>query len=192
MVACLWCNIELREILFEFRGGIRAQIVHSHSPNRAGNNQVQESTANNNVAMPNFVTMFSSAQHRSCLCGLPISTAVSKSEANLGRHFHACSKKQDDITRCNFFEWADAVNNNSSNNLTSTDENGPICGCGLPSTRRTVKKEGSNKGKQFYGCSKSQNDPTKCDMFTVMTNTNFFKSGLLMIKLRVFHTTGRC
>ena len=39
------------------------------------------------------------------------------------------------------------------------------CLCSLPATRRTVSKDGPNKGKQFWGCSKDFNAPDNCKFF---------------------------
>lgn len=41
----------------------------------------------------------------------------------------------------------------------------PMCGCALPSVMRVVAKEGPNKGKQFFVCSKQQQDETRCNFF---------------------------
>lgn len=33
-------------------------------------------------------------------------------------------------------------------------EYAPICACGIKAVEREVKKEGPNKGKRFWGCSR--------------------------------------
>ncbi|KRX52967.1 DNA topoisomerase 3-alpha, partial [Trichinella sp. T9] len=45
----------------------------------------------------------------------------------------------------------------------SAQENQPICQCGLPSKLFTVRKEGPNKGRTFYSCSKIGHG--KCNFF---------------------------
>ena len=42
-----------------------------------------------------------------------------------------------------------------------------LCECGLPSTIRSVRKEGANFGKEFHACSKNQSDATRCNFFSV-------------------------
>lgn len=41
----------------------------------------------------------------------------------------------------------------------------PNCLCSLPASKRIVSKEGPNKGKQFWGCSKDFNAPDNCKFF---------------------------
>ena len=41
----------------------------------------------------------------------------------------------------------------------------PMCLCSLPASKRTVSKDGPNKGKQFWGCSKDFNAPDNCKFF---------------------------
>lgn len=40
----------------------------------------------------------------------------------------------------------------------------PLCKCGIPAALNTVSKEGKNKGREFFGCSKFP-APDKCDFF---------------------------
>lgn len=49
---------------------------------------------------------------------------------------------------------------------TSTTE--PNCHCSLPAAKRTVSKDGPNKGRQFWGCSKDFNASDKCNFFEWM------------------------
>ncbi len=69
---------------------------------------------------------------------------------NYGRPFFVCSK---DIDRCNYFEWADEI-------ILSK----PPCYHNEPCTNWTVKKEGPNKGKRFFSCSRKQ-DEERCNFF---------------------------
>jgi len=41
----------------------------------------------------------------------------------------------------------------------------PPCQCSLPAVKRTVNKDGPNKGKQFWACSKDFNAPDNCKFF---------------------------
>ncbi|KAK9765124.1 DNA topoisomerase, variant 3 [Basidiobolus ranarum] len=52
----------------------------------------------------------------------------------------------------------------------------PSCHCGLPSAHRTVRKEGANQGKQFFCCSKPQDD-NRCDFFQWVENSSSMTSG---------------
>ncbi len=67
-----------------------------------------------------------------------------------GRPFFVCSK---DANRCEYFEWADEIILPK-----------PPCYHNEACKSRTVKKEGSNKGKRFFCCPKKQNDG-KCKFF---------------------------
>jgi hypothetical protein len=49
----------------------------------------------------------------------------------------------------------------------TNESNAPKCNCGIPCSCLTVKKEGPNTGKQFYGCSKLQGDSSRCNTFIV-------------------------
>lgn len=46
-----------------------------------------------------------------------------------------------------------------------------MCNCGKEAIKRTVKKEGPNKGRVFYMCCKSDDDPSGC----VKSGKKFFK-----------------
>ncbi|KAJ3276880.1 DNA topoisomerase 3-alpha [Terramyces sp. JEL0728] len=88
-----------------------------------------------------------------CPCQLPVVVKqVRKEGANFGREFFACSKSQSDSSKCNFFAWSDEPLENTRN-----------CSCGVPSSLRTVRKDGPNCGKQFYCCSKPKGEG--CDFF---------------------------
>ena len=75
------------------------------------------------------------------------------------------------------FESIDARNgiNHLGSNSSWHDKNdkdkykslpGPNCLCDIPSAARTVRKEGSNFGKEFYACSKPQGSASRCDFFS--------------------------
>jgi len=50
-------------------------------------------------------------------------------------------------------------------NIKKNQRVGLMCYCELRTTLREVKKDGPNKGKLFYCCSKSYNNDDKCDYF---------------------------
>lgn len=39
------------------------------------------------------------------------------------------------------------------------------CTCGQQASVKMVRKEGPNKGKYFFGCSKELDDPKRCNFF---------------------------
>ncbi|CAK8696344.1 unnamed protein product [Clavelina lepadiformis] len=95
-----------------------------------------------------------------CNCGVrAIELTVRKEGPNHGQRFFKCSKTN---RGCGFFLWADAPvrrNNPSTSALTenqghSSTTSGVTCRCSLPAVHRTVHREGTNKGRSFYACSK--------------------------------------
>jgi hypothetical protein len=114
-----------------------------------------------------------------CDCELrTILREVKKDGVNKGKLFYCCSQHYDD--KCDYFMWKDksdeiinrhkeSTNNQEKNveqqNEEETKEQSEIikCYCNLPVVLREVKKDGPNKGKMFYTCSKYYND--KCKYF---------------------------
>lgn len=118
-----------------------------------------------------------------CRCGLEaIIREVKKDGPNKGKMFYCCQQYYD--KKCDYFMWKeddtnpviDIPNNVISNNNNTIDtinksdkyckqqqKLGLICNCKLPSVLREVKKDGPNKGKMFYTCSKNFDD--KCKYF---------------------------
>ncbi|PSN32683.1 DNA topoisomerase 3-alpha [Blattella germanica] len=121
-----------------------------------------------------------------CNCGEDaVLLTVRKDGPNKGRPFYKCGKPQGE--GCNYFMWGDNENspplmnnrndnerNSTSNNyqntwsLQATNEDGRSetdvnCSCGVPAKRLTVHKDGPNKGRLFYTCSKPQNG--RCNFF---------------------------
>lgn len=47
----------------------------------------------------------------------------------------------------------------------SNEKTSVICKCNISAVLRSVKKDGSNFGKQFFVCAKSQSDASKCNFF---------------------------
>ncbi|ELT93762.1 hypothetical protein CAPTEDRAFT_193082 [Capitella teleta] len=91
------------------------------------------------------------------------------------RPFYACSKSQDDSSKCNFFLWADNqepttqrsndsgfstlkyYNNpggNRTSAITGAGDGSVSCQCGQEGKLLTVQKVGPNQGRQFYACPK--------------------------------------
>ena len=114
-----------------------------------------------------------------CYCELrTILREVKKDGVNKGKLFYCCSQHYDD--KCDYFMWKDksdeiinrhkeSTNNQEKNveqqNEEEIKEQSEIikCYCNLPVVLREVKKDGLNKGKMFYTCSKYYND--KCKYF---------------------------
>ena len=121
-----------------------------------------------------------------CHCGLvTISREVKKEGPTKGKLFYTCRKLYDE--KCNYFMWKDEsdriINKNieptieqnenceqKENNNENDEEKckrqqkmGLICYCKLSSVLREVKKDGANKGRTFYTCSKYFDD--KCKYF---------------------------
>lgn len=115
-----------------------------------------------------------------CRCGGEVvERTVSKEGPNKGRKFYACPKPQNENS-CGFQGWADEVgiqsNSGGQNGLLgkrpptgsvsersssrpritpSSDSREEMrCGCNLEANRKTVAKEGPNKGRVFWCCSK--------------------------------------
>lgn len=89
---------------------------------------------------------------------------VRKEGPNKGRPFFVCSKPQG--SQCDFFQWADEEASTSSYGRTtpSTSVQIPKCpGHDVPCAQRTVRKEGPNKGRPFFVCSKPRD--SRCDFF---------------------------
>eukprot|EP00039_Didymoeca_costata_P013077 m.193912 g.193912 ORF g.193912 m.193912 type:complete len:982 (+) comp15669_c1_seq5:201-3146(+) len=120
-----------------------------------------------------------------CNCSAPATIrTVSKKGANEGRQFRCCAKRMQDDSRCDFFQWMEDNNgestggrnnhgnhgyNNgggkqaqkkssgrsaSSSKKKSSAKGGVMCNCGLTASVKVVQKEGSNKGRNFQCCGK--------------------------------------
>lgn len=84
--------------------------------------------------------------------------SVKKEGPNEGRYFWTCSQPMDATTRCGFFQWASPM------------PGAPKCEAGSSyasrcdgATLRTVKKEGPNKGREFWTCPGGQGEG--CGLF---------------------------
>ncbi|CAI5721922.1 hypothetical protein KXD40_004577 [Peronospora effusa] len=80
---------------------------------------------------------------------------VTRDGPNTGRIFYVCPLPQGE--QCNFFAWAS--DSNPSDTLVVK-----CPGHDEPCDERTVKKDGPNKGRQFYTCRRSQTD-NSCGFF---------------------------
>jgi len=111
-----------------------------------------------------------------CNCGNEaVQRTVQKDGPNKGREFFVCGKPRDE--QCNFFQWSDQPTNNPQshtnnfNQSQSFQNNFPPggdgqeinCNCGQPSARRTVQKDGANKGRDFFCCPKPRDE--QCGYF---------------------------
>ncbi|VDO35049.1 unnamed protein product [Haemonchus placei] len=65
------------------------------------------------------------------------------------------------ISDNNFGDRNGSAGRQSRDNGTGTRQ----CTCGLDAVQRTVQKEGQNKGKKFWTCSKPMGQPDKCNFF---------------------------
>ncbi|KAG7385627.1 DNA topoisomerase 3-alpha [Phytophthora pseudosyringae] len=86
---------------------------------------------------------------------LCVEKEVTRDGPNTGRMFYVCPLPHGE--QCDFFAWV------SDSNASS----GPVVKCpghDEPCVQRTVRKEGPNKGRQFYTCRRSQND-NSCGFF---------------------------
>nr|KAJ3421421.1 DNA topoisomerase 3-alpha [Polyrhizophydium stewartii] len=107
---------------------------------------------------------------------------------NKDRQFYACSKNQDDETRCNMFQWADEPpraggggggygggggggygGGRGGGGGGAPPGDRPNCNCGVEASFATVRKEGPNLGRQFYSCVKMRGDPDHCGYFAAST-----------------------
>ncbi|XP_062607419.1 DNA topoisomerase 3-alpha-like, partial [Saccostrea cucullata] len=120
-----------------------------------------------------------------CNCGTSaILLTVRKEGPNQGRQFYKCGG-----SNCNFFLWADqsqdqSLDNNRRppggagwgfNNQSSDMEMN--CNCGTPARLLRVVKDGPNKDREFFSCSKPRGQG--CDFFqwADITNENRSDSG---------------
>ncbi|KAH9985783.1 DNA topoisomerase [Russula compacta] len=106
-----------------------------------------------------------SAPQIDCFCGKPsVELTVRKESENKGRRFRRCGQPE----ACDFFEWADELpqdkRSGPSNPPSIPAKRSRIddatskryCHCDLTAVLKTVKKEGSNKGKLYWSCPNSQ------------------------------------
>jgi DNA topoisomerase-3 len=155
-----------------------ANVTHNHQPprnnhvnhvnnNRAAvNNSIVNRTVNNgdNTAAPRRGSWPNSSSYATpgpsgvanrtrdeddivCSCNeQAIQLTVRKEGPNKGRKFYKCKNQT-----CDFFLWASDDGDVAVNNV----QNGEIkCNCDQPASRKTVSKDGPNKGRPFYCCSK--------------------------------------
>ena len=92
-----------------------------------------------------------------CPCGLLAKPLVVKKDSpNKGRKYYTCPNHK--ATECGFFQWADGDQFN-----TEQSSQRIVCRCKIYAKFLTVKKEGPNKGREFYTCPRSQG--YRCDFF---------------------------
>ncbi|CDW56295.1 DNA topoisomerase [Trichuris trichiura] len=93
-----------------------------------------------------------------CHCAQPSAMRTCRNGANAGRDYFACA-----TSSCRFFSWKDLNSPATSQRATRTDSNPVMCNCGLECSLLTVRKEGPNKGRNFYSCSKAPSE--RCRFF---------------------------
>lgn len=114
---------------------------------------------------------------------------VKKEGPNTGKQFYRCAKYQSDATKCDYFEWCDAVNPrmDGSANLgmstmyqqqqmaSSSSGEKPKCSCGLIVVTKQVSKDGPTKGKYFNACVKTSKG---CNFFEWTDHTGTATVGI--------------
>jgi len=97
-----------------------------------------------------------------CSCGNPSSErTVRKDGPNKGRPFFSCAKTSGQD--CGFFQWGDedpalgfgGKGGGNPLGVPTPMAPGPPCNCGNPSSAKTVRKDGPNKGRPMYVCAKA-------------------------------------
>lgn len=139
-----------------------------------------------------------------CKCQIPaVKLTVQKDGVNKGRQFFTCSKQRN--SQCGFFQWADEAslpanssfaqsghssgfNSAISLNLTSEEPGAVQCKCGIAASQRTVQKDGPNKGRKFYTCSKPRED--QCGFFEWMDQTEASAASAGFGQQNSFHRQG--
>jgi DNA topoisomerase-3 len=97
---------------------------------------------------------------------------VLKEGANKGRHFFSCAAPRE--SSCNLFDWADkglipiptatqSVSHQTQQATNAAGRVGPVCRCSETSALKSVQKEGPNKGKTFWACSRPRE--STCNFF---------------------------
>ncbi len=120
---------------------------------------------------------------RHCTCGdTAVLRTVNKDGPNKDRQFWCCSKPRDS-GQCDFFEWADEPPRQSRNgggggggsgmNGSGADQRShsgsnsrdpPRCSCSLEAQLKVSHKDGEDKGREYWTCSRSSNI-LKCKFF---------------------------
>lgn len=118
------------------------------------------------TAAPRSNPLPSSSMTPECECGVPSQRkTVTQKSAREGKEFYACGVGDE----CGFFKWCDNVPVGMPANPMplvpakralaserSVDAVVRQCQCREDAVRRTVTKEGTNKGRIFWGCSKGK------------------------------------
>ncbi|KAG7446533.1 prokaryotic type I DNA topoisomerase [Guyanagaster necrorhizus] len=106
-----------------------------------------------------------------CNCGPAVQRTVVKESASKGRLFWTCPNKPG----CGFFKWDDDVTELCNKAIpakrpfsyrqepSANDSESCRCRCNLTAVRKTVQKEGQNKGRMFWICPNS--DAARCSFF---------------------------
>ncbi|KAG1812148.1 DNA topoisomerase [Suillus subaureus] len=128
------------------------------------------------IATPRPNPLPSSSMTPECECGVPSQRkTVTQKSAREGKEFYACGVGDG----CGFFKWCDdgpvGMSANpmslvpakralaSERSLNQVDAVARQCQCREDAARRTVIKEGPNKGRIFWGCSKGKDGG--CEFF---------------------------
>ncbi|KAJ3370037.1 hypothetical protein HDU91_006698 [Kappamyces sp. JEL0680] len=171
---CLWCDTEVAEILFPNQKNPEPLQPAQALP--LGPSQYHISTSIPALALPQSLTVppnqsrqnlaaletAGSTHHPTCRCNLPAATRTSKTEQTMGREFYCCPNPKD--ASCGFFQWTDEPEQKPARPSSGHRVSGTLCTCGIAAVVRTSRKE-SSLNREFFVCSKMQQDATRCDYF---------------------------
>lgn len=170
-------NVPKRPKLGDFIGLNQSRVVRPSSYSREFTAITSENDSVGNTTQPTVDD--GSLPQCNCRTAVVLRTVV-KDGPNKGKGFYSCSKNGAD--KCGYFQWKDnnqsvESRSNTRNAVSSDVAVTPMCLCNPPepSIIRVVSKEGSNKGKQFYCCSKKSRDQ-QCKYFAFI-NENAASSG---------------
>jgi len=94
----------------------------------------------------------------SCRCGKEaVRKTANKEGPNKGRTFISCAKGSKEFGGCGLFRW--------ESDLQADAPDCPKCRCGMATSRRAVKKEGPNLGRQYFTCQQGRKEFGGCNFF---------------------------
>jgi DNA topoisomerase-3 len=127
---------------------INISTLHNTHSNAAVTTTINNrNNSNNNLSGTNQNLLANETVSMRSYHTMPASDPIS------GRPTHFSNHKQ---------EIRNSRNQDDPNN-TRDDNEQKVCYCSMPAALLTVRKEGANQGKQFYGCGNNKS----CDFFMV-------------------------
>ena len=119
-----------------------------------------------------------------CDCGQPSTKKNYKDDANKDREFYCCAKTTDSNDQCSYFQWVDQVeglrgdtagggddipsSSHGKGQFMATQGGGEWtvnCDCRETSAKMKVRKDGTNKGREYYCCAKPRDADDHCRYF---------------------------